>query len=386
MRVLIAEDDPISGRLLAVTLRKWGFQVQAVSDGRQAWEALDAEDAPKLAILDWMMPEVDGVEVCRRVRQRPDREYTYIILLTARDRKQDILSGLEAGADDYVVKPFDSDELRMRLNTAQRILRLQADLIAARERLRDQATHDDLTGLWNRSAILEILQRELNRAAREGREVGVAMADLGRFKEINDRFGHTAGDVALRKVARRMTSALRPYDAVGRYGGDELLIVLPGCDDAAGAAELAERLRLRVAALPVRVAGENIPVTITLGATSSRGATGADVNALVNAADEAMYSAKQAGRNRVAAAPVEIFQADEGVSSCAAGSHERHIRPQPAQSPVRDQRHHTRDRWEQQYDPQAERQPPVELLVRQHALACEVCQDPFLKLGSEPRA
>jgi diguanylate cyclase (GGDEF)-like protein len=303
----MAEDDPVSGRLLAVTLRKWGFDVQAVSDGRQAWEALDAEDAPKLAILDWMMPEVDGVEVCRRVRQRRDREYTYIILLTARDRKQDILSGLDAGADDYVVKPFDSDELRMRLNTAQRILKLQTDLVAARERLRDQATHDQLTGLWNRSAILEIFQRELDRAAREGKEVGLVMADLDRFKDINDLFGHTAGDVALRKVARRITSVLRPYDAVGRYGGDELLIVLPGCN-AAAAAELAERLRSRVAALPVRVAGQEIPVTVALGVTSSSGEAGADVSALVNAADEAMYSAKRAGRNRVAAAPAEAVK------------------------------------------------------------------------------
>lgn len=304
MRVLMAEDDPVSRRLLAVTLRKWGFDVQAVSDGREACEALDAEDAPRLAILDWMMPEVDGVEVCRRVRQRRDREYTYVILLTARDRKQDILSGLDAGADDYVVKPFDSDELRMRLNTAQRILKLQADLIAAREGLRDQATHDYLTGLWNRSASLDILQRELDRAAREGKEVGLVMADLDEFKHINDRFGHKAGDAALCEVARRMTLALRPYDAVGRYGGDEFLIVLPGLG-AATAAELAERLRARVADVPIRAAGENIPVTMTFGVTSSRGATGADMSALVNVADEAMYSAKRAGRNRVAAAPAE---------------------------------------------------------------------------------
>jgi PleD family two-component response regulator len=166
---------------LQSTLQRWGYEVLAVQDGVEAWQALAGPEPPALAILDWMMPGIDGVQLCRRIRAQVRERYTYVLLLTAKQRKEDVVEGLEAGADDYVVKPFDAQELNVRLRTGVRILNLQADLISARETLQHQATHDPLTGLWNRTAILDTLQRELARACRDGSSVGIVMADLDRM-------------------------------------------------------------------------------------------------------------------------------------------------------------------------------------------------------------
>ncbi len=223
MRILIADDSIVSRHLLDATLRKWGYEVIVACDGVEAWNVLGAEDAPKLAILDWVMPGLTGPEVCRFVREHnKDKDiYTYILLLTSKSLKEDLIEGMESGADDYVTKPFDQHELKVRLRAGTRIVDLQRELVAAREELREQATKDFLTRIWNRSSILDVLQRELVRGSREKRPVGVVLADLDHFKLVNDTHGHFAGDAVLREFARRMLSCMRPYDAIGRYGGEE---------------------------------------------------------------------------------------------------------------------------------------------------------------------
>ncbi|HLY61472.1 MAG TPA: response regulator [Terriglobia bacterium] len=171
MRILIAEDDPASRRLLQVMLQKWNFDVDVATNGAEAWQMLQSEAAPRIAILDWMMPEMDGIQVCQKIRELRAEPYTYVILLTARGQKEDVVEGIEAGADDYLSKPFDSGELKARLRSGMRILELQESLITSRDALRFQATHDSLTGLWNRGATLDALRRELSRADRQGSPV-----------------------------------------------------------------------------------------------------------------------------------------------------------------------------------------------------------------------
>ena len=295
MRILIAEDDPIMRRLLEVKLRKWGHEVILVSDGLEAWRVLQREDAPQLAILDWMMPGMEGVQLCREVRKRGDCPYTYVLLLTAKGQKEDIVEGIHAGADDYLTKPFDTHELRARLRAGERILDLQARLIAVMETLRERAARDSLTGCWNHSAILELLQTELARAHREGTSTGVILADLDHFKQINDTHGHMVGDEVLREVAQRIRMALRPYDQIGRYGGEEFLIVLPRCE-ALTTMTVAERLRASVASTALALGSSAPSLTLSLGlAVSARLAV---VGSLVRAADRALYRAKDGGRNR----------------------------------------------------------------------------------------
>jgi two-component system cell cycle response regulator len=297
VRILIAEDDAVSRRLLQAVLEQWGYDVVVACDGAEAWAALGAEDPPSLAILDWVMPVLDGVEVCRRLRADAERPYVYTILLTGRTDTQDVIEGLDAGADDYVRKPFDSNELRVRLRAGRRIIELQSVLLDTQRILRDRATHDPLTGMWNRAQAIEALDRELVRGVREGTPVSILMADLDHFKAVNDGFGHMAGDAVLREIALRIRSSLRPYDVVGRYGGEEFLIVLPGCD-AESVRPLAERVRAMIAARVVDTSEGIVPVTVSIGAATS--GVGARTNEeLIRAADAALYRAKAAGRDRV---------------------------------------------------------------------------------------
>ena len=220
---------------------KWGYEVTAAHSGTEAWEVLQAEDAPRVALLDWMMPGIDGLEICRRVRARSSQPYVYIMLLTANDKVGNLVEGLESGADDYLTKPFHPQELRARLRVGLRMLELESSLVEARENLRFKASHDALTSIWNRGAIIELLERELSRARRDGSSVGILLADIDHFKRINDTRGHLVGDEVLRAVTGRLKGEVRSYDAVGRYGGEEFLILLPGCDHAKLAAK-AEQL------------------------------------------------------------------------------------------------------------------------------------------------
>src|SRR5580698_4290884 len=183
---LIAEDDPIFRRILETWFKKWDYAVTAVDNGLAAWEVLQKEDSPQLAILDWMMPGMDGVEICRKIRSRKHGPYRYVLLLTAKDDKQDVITGLEAGADDYLTKPFDVEELRARVRAGRRILDLQAALIRVQGALQFEAAHDRLTGIWNRGAILDLLIRETERSRRTNGSLGVIMADVDFFKQVND--------------------------------------------------------------------------------------------------------------------------------------------------------------------------------------------------------
>ncbi len=298
MRVLIADDDDVLRRILQVRLTRWGYDIVEARNGLEAYRILHASDAPKLAVLDWIMPGMDGVEVCKEIRQRENQPYTYLLLLTSKQRKEDLIAGMEAGADDYIAKPFDPEELKLRLRAGRRILDLQAELLSARETLRYQATHDSLTGLLNRSAVIDALRNELERAGRQDTPLCLMLGDLDHFKDINDSYGHFVGDVVLTEAAQRIRSSLRAYDTVGRYGGEEFLFILPGCDSQ-NAANQAKRLHACIANQPIHLPQATISFSISLGVVVKRNVSVEDLEYMIQAADSALYRAKRQGRNQV---------------------------------------------------------------------------------------
>ena len=298
MKLLLAEDSGMIRLLLHRVLTKEGYEVVFAENGEEALHVLQSPDPPPMALLDWMMPGLDGLEVCRRVRAAGREPYVYIILLTGKDLQEDLVRGLAAGADDYLTKPFDNAELQARIRTGRRLVDQQGELIAAREALREQATTDPLTAMANRRTLLDALGRELERSSRLGSPCAVLFVDLDHFKRVNDVHGHAGGDAVLRQAAAAMRSILRPYDLVGRYGGEEFVVVLPGCD-ATGARMAAERVRAAVASMSVLVGGKSVPVTCSVGVAVSAAGGERDRDALLAAADRALYQAKGAGRNRV---------------------------------------------------------------------------------------
>jgi two-component system cell cycle response regulator len=301
MKILIADDDPVSRQLLRGLVSKWGFEVVFAEDGNAAWNCLKSPEAPRMALLDWMMPGRNGVDVCRDMRKLHAEPYTYILLLTAKDAKESVVEGLESGADDYLTKPFHPQELRARIRVGMRLLELEDNLVQAREAMRFKATHDALTGVWNRGAILETLDREISRARREGSSLGILIADLDHFKTVNDTYGHHAGDCVLREVSKRMQSDVRPYDAVGRYGGEEFLVLLPGCKTLE-THDKGERLRTTIAQLPIETESGMLSVTMSIGAIASADWPTESANQILQMADSALYRAKGEGRNRTAMA------------------------------------------------------------------------------------
>ncbi len=294
--VLVADDDATSLALLAGVLRKHGYDVVTCSNGRQAWEILKQPEAPHLVILDWMMPEMDGLDVLRELRRMPTDTPPYVMMLTARDDKADIITALDAGANDYLSKPFDVGELRARVGVGKRMAELQEALFESRKALAYQATHDSLTGLLNRRSMLEHLQKEMARALRYGDSVAVAMCDLDHFKRVNDTYGHPTGDDVLQGVAKLLCTQAREHDLTGRFGGEEFLMIVPLRGDA-DAHRVFERVCSRIASSPVETRSGVLTVTLSIGFTLYR--QGGSVDVLLAEADAALYRAKAQGRNRV---------------------------------------------------------------------------------------
>jgi len=310
MKVLVADDSLVMRRLLESSLAGWDYHVLSAKDGADAWSYLQAEDAPALAVLDWMMPVHSGLDLCRMVRALNRPRYIYIILLTSRGLREDIVEGLSAGADDYVVKPFDKHELEVRLRAGRRIIDLQAELMRTQEALREQAMKDALTGVWNRGSIIEILEHEVARSVRDGAPLGVLMMDLDHFKQVNDTYGHQAGDEALRTFAARVSAAKRSYDYFGRYGGEEFMLVAPGCDEQFLTTQ-AERIRRAIDDEPFQIGSTTVHITASFGACALDRHFQGSAAHLVRAADAALYAAKHAGRNAVVYnAPASVQRLD----------------------------------------------------------------------------
>ena len=295
IKVLIAEDNNVSRKILERNLEEWGYDVIIAEDGKEAWASLQNQDI-RMAILDWMMPKMSGLEICRKVRENEKDHYTYLILLTAKGEQEDVVEGLTAGADDYVTKPFNRHELSARLQTGRRIIKLESQLLETQAELKIIATHDGLTQIWNRATILNILDEEIVRSVREKLPVGVIMIDIDQFKDVNDTHGHQAGDFVLINVANYLKNSLRPYDKIGRYGGDEILIVLPNCS-LQDLEHVAARLLRSVGKEKIDFDGKSIEVTISIGGISSESTQEISSHLMIQESDKALYRAKNDGRN-----------------------------------------------------------------------------------------
>jgi diguanylate cyclase (GGDEF) domain len=298
MQVLVVDDSAIFRKLITDYLVSWDFGVTVAENGTDAQRILDQPDAPRLVLLDWVLPDIDGTELCKSIRNDGASDhYTYVILLTGKEGRQNMLEAMSAGADDYLEKPFDDLELKARLLVGKRILDLHQQLVATRESMRHAATHDSLTGLLNRGEIVSTLERELMRGQRERSPVGIILGDIDHFKNVNDTLGHLFGDEALREIARRLREQLRVYDSVGRYGGEEFLMVLPNCNWQ-NTMSRANELREFIAHIPVCYSGAEKLVTMSMGISVAEVDAKMETGAILNQADAALYSAKANGRNR----------------------------------------------------------------------------------------
>jgi diguanylate cyclase (GGDEF)-like protein len=305
MKILVADDDAVSRCLMERILNRAGYEVVLAEDGPEALRILGSPGGPRLALLDWMMPGLDGPSVCLEVRSSRERPYSYIILLTSKGSKEDLVAGLEAGADDYLTKPCNAEELKARLRTGERVLRLEDTLVQAREEMRFKATHDALTSLWNRGAILALMEDEIRRVERERTNSSLLLCDVDHFKRINDAHGHLMGDAVLREVAVRLSSATRPGDAVGRYGGEEFLIILGDCGPDS-LARRAEEIRQAIVSPSFSGIPQALSVSISIGAITIDHSTSVTPESCLSQMDVALYRAKLEGRDRIVIVEQEL--------------------------------------------------------------------------------
>lgn len=297
LQVVIADDDPVQRWLLKTSLTQGGYTVRETTNGRDAWNVLQAE-ALQIIVTNWMMPERDGLELIRDIRATCVDRYVYIILLTARDGKPDVVDGLQAGADDYLTKPFNPGELLARVAIGQRILGMETHLREARDRERELARRDSLTGLFNRRAIYERAEAALDQAIAQNRPLSLILLDIDHFKHVNDQYGHLVGDQALYLIAATVARNKRATDLVGRWGGEEFLLVLPETT-LMEATVVAERVRNSVADARLRLAdGGSLQRTVSLGVASLQPGDPMPLDVLLQQADNQLLRAKAEGRNR----------------------------------------------------------------------------------------
>jgi two-component system cell cycle response regulator len=305
--ILIAEDDPVSRMLLEKTLVKAGYEVATVTNGREALESFRKKFFP-IVLTDWMMPEMDGLQLCRAIRENVSTGYVFIFILTARDSIDDMVAGLEAGADDYLTKPFKRAELIARLKTATRVLKLEKSLKDANEEITILSITDTLTGCYNRTFMDEQLPKEIKRAIRYNHPISLIMVDIDHFKQVNDTHGHQAGDAVLKELVRSINKSIRyGVDWVARYGGEEFLVVFPETNFKI-AEVLAERLRRDISQHTIQIKEIEIRITASLGVTGftpSHSLKEVSYEAMINLADKSLYQAKEEGRNRVVGRPIE---------------------------------------------------------------------------------
>ncbi len=302
--ILVVDDDIVSRTVMKKHLNKAGFEVITAGNGKEALHLFDESFCP-IVLTDWMMPEISGPELCKMLREKKTAGYVFIILITARDSKTDIVSGLESGADDYLTKPIHPDELVARINTGIRILSLEQSLRNANEEIRLLSITDALTGCFNRTYLSDRFSQEITRSQRYGHNLSIVLTDIDHFKRVNDTYGHQVGDMVLKAFASCVSSQIREkIDWAVRYGGEEFLIVLPETTSS-GAGIMAERLRKAVEGLEVIHDGQSIKITASFGGASvdfggtSRDERSLTMEQLINLADEQLYKSKNEGRNRI---------------------------------------------------------------------------------------
>jgi two-component system, cell cycle response regulator len=315
MKILLADDEPIARTMLEHWVSGWGYQIVSVKDGQSALEALRADQAIRIAVLDWVMPKLDGVDICRQVRELRQEPYVCFLLLTARDDKNDILRGLDAGADDYLIKPCNPFELRVRLRAAVRLVEVHDGLAAARKELATKATTDPLTGALNRGPALEFLKKELARSERSSVATSIVVVHMDQVAQVVDERGGEIGDRMLEEAARRFLSVVRNYDLFSRTGVGEFLFVLPQCD-ADHAVEVAARLQYALSGTPATIGLQTLRVTASYGVASTSQRPGARLEQLLCSAEHAARRARSEGRNRVRLAlPEEWLDSEKCVSA-----------------------------------------------------------------------
>ncbi|MCX8063628.1 MAG: diguanylate cyclase [Candidatus Hydrogenedentes bacterium] len=295
-KILVADDDLTSRLILTSALKKWNYEPISVTNGKEALEILSQPDSPQIAILDWVMPEIDGIEVVKEVRSMKKEVPPYIIMLTTKTEKEDLMAGLEAGADDYICKPFDNKELWARIKVGIRTINLHRTLVKAQKALEYEALHDPLTGVLNRRGILERLEEEIERGYRKGYQICVAMFDLDHFKKINDTYGHQTGDEVLKGFVKILQNHTRPYDSIGRLGGEEFLLIVPEISESE-AILILEKLLNEIRKSPIYTHNNELKITTSIGGIIINGKL--NVDKVIKLVDESLYQAKERGRNQL---------------------------------------------------------------------------------------